>query len=160
MISLSDPVRLGIAGMGWRKALKQVANQQAASDGRSANFARRRHASTYDLFGLFLMARKRWTMRTLLMLGVSLLLACHAIAEAQMVYTPLNAITSDVRYRGMISSLNSSIEGEILADDAPSAEAPSSSFTYRYSPQRTQQKPAQFHCPHPRPGRSRQCPRT
>jgi hypothetical protein len=144
MISLSDPVRLGIAGMGWRKALKQVENQQAVSDGRSASFARRRQASKYDLFGLFLRARKRWTMRTLLMLGASLLLACHAIAKAQMVYTPLNAITSDVRYRGMISSLNSSIESEVLADDAPSAEAPSSSFTYRYSPQRTQQNLRNF----------------
>jgi len=44
----------------------------------------------------------------------------------------------------MISSLNSSIESEVLTDDAPSAEAPSSSFTYRYSPQRTQQNLRNF----------------
>jgi hypothetical protein len=144
MIPQSYPERLVMAEMGSDASLKQVANQQAVSDGRSGDFGRRWHTSTYNFFGLFLMARKWWTMRRLLMLGASLLLAGHTIAKAQMVYTPLNAITSDVRYQGMISSLNSSLESQILDDDAPSPETPSSSFTYRYSPQRTQQNLRNF----------------
>lgn len=80
----------------------------------------------------------------LVMLGASLLLGLHSISQAQLVYSPLNAITSDVRYQGMVSSLNSSLESQIRADDAPSAALPSSSFTYRYSPQRTQQNLRNF----------------
>lgn len=83
-------------------------------------------------------------MRMLVMLGASLLLGLHAIAQAQLVYSPLNAITSDVRYQGMVSSLNSNVESEVIADDAPSAAPQSSSFTYRYSPQGTQQNLRNF----------------
>lgn len=78
-------------------------------------------------------------MRKFMVVGASLLLGLHAVTQAQQVYSPLNAITSDVRYQGMISSLNSSLESEIAADDAPSVSLPSSSFTYRYARQRTQE---------------------
>jgi len=80
----------------------------------------------------------------LVILGASLLLGLHSISQAQLVYSPLNAITSDVRYQGMVSSLNSSLESQSRADDAPSAALPSSSFTYRYSRQRTQQNLRNF----------------
>jgi hypothetical protein len=83
-------------------------------------------------------------MRTLVMLGASLLLGLHSISQAQLIYSPLNAITSDVRYQGMVSSLNSSLESQSRADDAPSAALPSSIFTYRYSRQRTQQNLRNF----------------
>jgi hypothetical protein len=60
----------------------------------------------------------------------------------------LNAINIAVKWDGIrataASQINSQMaEGE-LADDAPSATIPSSSFTYRYSSQRTQQNLRNF----------------
>lgn len=60
----------------------------------------------------------------------------------------LNAINIAVKWDGIRSTAASQINNQMsegrLADDAPSATIPSSSFTYRYSSQRTQQNLRNF----------------
>jgi hypothetical protein len=97
------------------------------------------------------------------LISVSVLVTIGSAVDAQYVYSPpvyspLNAITSDVRYQGIVSSLNDNVNNQIVDQDEFVAEgggATSASlnvtFTYQSDPARTQQNLRNFIARTPNP---------
>lgn len=90
------------------------------------------------------------------LISLSVLAATGSVVNAQYVYSPpvyspLTAITSDVRYQGIVSSLNDNVNNQIVEQDefvANGSElavpSPNLTFTYQSDPARTQQNLRNF----------------
>ncbi len=82
-------------------------------------------------------------------LGAVAMTGSCAVALAQYsytppVYSPLSAITSDVRYQGMVSSLNANVNEQVTADGVTTAGPPMASLAFRHDQRRTQQNLRNF----------------
>ena len=81
--------------------------------------------------------------------GVLLLYGSSAVLHAQYtysppVYSPLTAITSDVRYQGVISSLNDNVAEQVVQEQARLPTISETSYDYNYSRALTQQNLRNF----------------